>query len=81
MYNLEPKIENILFEGLGIKRALPFFGKNENRQNNSKFRMRVCLSVLNSVLYFFPVLSALFPTNYACKNWTLTKETFCSAKQ
>ena len=77
-----PKIKRkTIIERPGTKTSLANLGKIEHCQNNSKFRMRVCLRLLNSFLYFFPLLSALFPTNYACKNWTLTKETFCSAKQ
>ena len=71
----------VSIEGSGGIRAGANFREIEHCQNNSKFRMRVCSCVLNIVLYFFALLSALFPRNYACKNWTLTKETVCSAKQ
>ena len=54
---------NTIIEGLGRKRALPFFGKHENRQNNSKFRMRVCLCVLNIVLHLFSLVFACFWRN------------------
>ena len=66
-YFKHPALGSRILEGVRARRAV--------------FRVRVCLRVLNTVLYFFPLLSALFPKNYACKNWTLTKETFCSAKQ
>ena len=53
----------ILIEGFGQVRALAFFGKNENRQNNSKFCMQVCLCVLNIFLHLFSLVFACFWRN------------------
>ena len=63
MYDNELKTKESKIEGLGGKRALQFFGKNENRQNNSKSRMRVCLCVLNIVLHLFLLVFACFWRN------------------